>query len=138
MTKEHIILGVVLFAAAAGVFISKPQTIQVSHPPIMGATQQVYEVRPSEIHGKGLFATTMMGKHTRIYIPGTIVPQHDCDQYCVDFDGYTLRPHEPFMFLNHSKTPNCELVIDEDGLWVQPIEFVRPGAELTIDYGYKP
>jgi hypothetical protein len=59
---------------------------------------------------------------------------------------YTLEPSAPFRFLNHCCTPNCELLLvdappgsrrpDIPRVIVQARRIIRPGDELTIDYGW--
>ncbi len=63
--------------------------------------------------------------------------------YCMDLgDGTVLEPDRPFCYFNHSCEPNCELVIwDEESsdppkICVHALRPIRPGEELTLDYGW--
>lgn len=72
---------------------------------------------------------------------GTVIEGADYESdYCIELDTEnSLEPSEPFRFLNHSCEPNCELASDiEDPteIWVEVIRDIRPGEELTIDYGW--
>lgn len=37
-------------------------------------------------------------------------------------------------FLNHSCAPNCDVVVEDERLWIETIRDVRPGEELVYDY----
>ena len=39
-------------------------------------------------------------------------------------------------FLNHSCEPNCDVVIDDDRLWIEAIRNIARGEELTYDYAF--
>ncbi len=66
--------------------------------------------------------------------------------YCMDLGGNArLDPQGPFRYLNHSCEPNCELILwktrwqDDKSyarVWLQTLESVSPGEELTIDYAW--
>lgn len=58
----------------------------------------------------------------------------------------SLEPTAPFRYLNHSCSPNCELILVQveydDGtpsdteIWVEAGRDIQSGEELTIDYGW--
>ncbi len=55
------------------------------------------------------------------------------DNVFIDAKGYNY----PLRFINHSLTPNCDIVISGGGALVKVIATVQKGEELTIDYGFE-
>lgn len=51
-----------------------------------------------------------------------------------DLDGD--KPYNVARFVNHSCAPNCEVVNEEDRLFLYALRDLRAGEELTFDYGY--
>jgi SET domain-containing protein len=51
-----------------------------------------------------------------------------------DLDGD--QPDNPARFVNHSCDPNCEARLDKGAIWLIARRNIRPGEELTFDYGY--
>jgi len=51
-----------------------------------------------------------------------------------DLDGNV--PWNPARLLNHSCAPNCEAELDEGRVRVIALRDIRPGEELTFNYGY--
>jgi hypothetical protein len=39
-------------------------------------------------------------------------------------------------FLNHSCAPNCDVVVEDERLWIETIRDVAPGEELVYDYAF--
>ncbi len=80
-------------------------------------------------YGLGVFAFAFIPKGTPIgRIPGEIIHDEDySSDYCIQAgEGKVLEPDPPFCYLNHSCSPNCQLmhyVRDED---------VQEGEELEI------
>jgi len=95
--------------------------------------------------GKGVFATEFILADESVgRIKGVVHndPDYSSD-YCIDMgDSYSLEPHAPFRFLNHSCEPNCQILQWEDfyttpsPLQVHAIRHIRPGEQLTIDYAW--
>jgi uncharacterized protein len=109
------------------------------------------EVRRSDVHGLGVFATQRIVKGTRIieYV-GERVSHDEADRryeekdandshtflFIVDsktvidagVDGNDAR------FFNHSCDPNCESVVENKRVFIEAIRTVEAGAELTYDY----
>jgi hypothetical protein len=98
--------------------------------------------------GLGVFARRRFRREQAIgKIAGQIIrdPEYGSD-FCMDLgDNLTLEPAAPFRYLNHSCQPNCEIIHwqseeedaePEPGLWLHALRAVRPGEELTIDYGW--
>lgn len=92
------------------------------------------EVRPSKIHGLGVFARTDF--ETGEYIGRYIGHRTDVDSM------YTLWVEYPegqrgyfgtgrLRHLNHSRTPNAEF----DGRDLFAMRPIRAGEEITVDYG---
>ena len=51
-----------------------------------------------------------------------------------DLDGHV--EWNPARFLNHSCAPNCEAVCEEGRIWITALRDIRPGEEVTFNYGY--
>lgn len=116
-------------------------------------------LRRSPIHGNGVFALVNIPKGTEIIeYRGRLMTHAQIDRlyadatdnghtflftlndrYVIDanFDGNTAR------WINHSCRPNCQAVIEEDEggnprkdrVLIETIRDLRPGEELTYDYG---
>lgn len=114
--------------------------------------QKVYEVRGSAIHGRGVFATEVIPKGTRIieYKGKHISYKKACKLY-PDVDG---EPTHTFLFeidektvidaaqggnaarwINHSCEPNCEAEGEGDRIFITSIKKIKPGEELGYNYG---
>ena len=106
-------------------------------------------VRSSNIHGKGVFATTFLPKGTRIVeYKGRRIQEDAADeQYGNDESAHT------FLFLlenqividanyqgnsarwiNHSCDPNCEANEENGRMYIDALRDIVPGEELTYDY----
>jgi SET domain-containing protein len=116
------------------------------------------EVRGSEIHGRGVYATTFIPKETKIieYVGELIdkktsekrgVSQHaksletgDAAVYIFtlsknyDIDGNV--PWNTARLINHSCKPNCEAWIEGRRIFIHSLCDIDPGEELTFDYGF--
>jgi hypothetical protein len=109
--------------------------------------QQAIAIRETAV-GFGAFTTVKFQAEEIVgEVKGKIHddPGYESD-YCMDLGGDArLDPKPPFRYLNHSCEPNCELVLWKSRkkkgrkysrLWVQALRKIRPGEELTIDYGW--
>lgn len=114
--------------------------------------------RKSAIHGNGVFAATPIAKGERVIEykgrrrthadvdagdSGDVDSGHTFlftlnDEYVIDanFEGNSAR------WINHGCKPNCEAVLDENErdpkksrVFIEAIRAIRPGEELTYDYG---
>ena len=113
----------------------------------------VYEVRRSRIQGRGGFAIRPIRKGQRIdeYI-GQKISHEEADRRYDDNDGR----HHTFLFvldddivldaryggtdtrfLNHSCTPNCESVIENDRVWIKATTAIKPETEIVYDYRFE-
>jgi len=117
----------------------------------MTTSYALYEVRRSNVHGLGVFATRRIAKGTRIveYL-GERVSHKEADRryeskdendshtflFIVDsrtvidagVDGNDAR------YVNHSCDPNCESVVEGRRVYIESIRAIEPGTELTYDY----
>ena len=116
------------------------------------------EVRGSEIHGRGVYATTFIEKDARIieYI-GELIGKDESDRRGVaqheksletgdaavyiftlsknyDIDGNV--PWNTARLINHSCAPNCEAWIEGRKIFIHALRDINPGEELTFDYGF--
>lgn len=111
-------------------------------------TSRWVEFRPSRIHGTGAFAIRTIRKGTRIieYLGRKIDKAESARQleaqnpfiFDVDetFDLNGDVDWNPARFINHSCAPNCEAENDEGRIWIVALRTIRPGEELSFNYGY--
>jgi SET domain-containing protein len=111
-----------------------------------------YQVRPSGIHGKGVFAVRPMKKGEMIVeYKGQIIswkealrrhphdpsnPDHTFyfhidDKHVIDgnVDGNSSK------WINHGCRPNCEAEQDGDRVFIRALRAIEPDEELSFDYG---
>ena len=102
------------------------------------------EIKPSHV-GLGLFALVELERGDVIgELDGQLIEDPNYESDCCIYleDDLSLEPIAPFRFLNHCCQPNCRLYYcpaedDEPlALWVEAIEPITPGTELTIDYNW--
>ena len=133
----------------------------VKYPRQPGMVKQVNafcEIRQSPIHGRGVFASRKIRKGTRIieYI-GEKVDKEESNRRGLalfeesqdsggasvyifdlnekwDLDGN--KPYNNARLINHSCEPNCEMVNEDDHLWLFALQEIRQGEEIAFDYGY--
>lgn len=116
------------------------------------------EVRGSEIHGRGVYATTLIPEGERIieYV-GEIIDKKESGRRGVtqqrkslktgdaavyiftlnkthDLDGNV--PWNTARLINHSCAPNCEAWISGRRIFIHALRDIQPGEELTFDYGF--
>ena len=112
-----------------------------------------FAIRGSKIAGKGAFAIRPIRKGERVveYL-GERVSHAVADARYDDHAGAT---HHTFLFsvnrnvvidatvggnearfINHSCDPNCESVIEGGRVFIDAVEPIRTGEELTYDYAY--
>lgn len=116
------------------------------------------EVRGSEIHGRGVYATTFIPKETKIieYL-GELVDKSESEKRGVsqhekslktgdaavyiftlskryDIDGNV--PWNTARLINHSCNPNCEAWIEGRKIFIHSLKDINSGDELTFDYGF--
>lgn len=116
------------------------------------------EVRNSEIHGRGVYASADIANETQIieyigeYVNKEESEKRAWDQAAVaeetgdaavyiftldkkwDIDGNV--PWNDARLINHSCEPNCEAWIEEDQIFIYSLRDIKNGEELTFDYGF--
>jgi SET domain-containing protein len=116
------------------------------------------EVRGSEIHGRGVYATCFIPKGERIieYVGERIdkresekrgnaqhrksIETGDAAVYIFtlsrnyDLDGNV--PWNTARLINHSCAPNCEAWIEGRRIFIHALHDINEGEELTFDYGF--
>jgi uncharacterized protein len=115
--------------------------------------------RRSPIHGNGVFAVAPLKKGEEIIqYKGTLMTHDEADEMYGDGgetghtflftlnDDYIIdanRKGNVARWINHSCTPNCEAFVEEsetgnprkDKVVIQAKRNIKPGEELTYDYG---
>ena len=111
------------------------------------------EVKDSPIHGRGLYATALIPKGTRLVdylgeyidlatarlrdVPGTA----DYSPYIlyVDEDLFldALNVDQPGRYANHSCDPNSEVFTEGRVAFIMAIKDIAPGEEITYDYDFE-
>lgn len=119
---------------------------------------QYCEVRGSEIHGRGVYATSFIPKETKIieYV-GELIDKETSEKRGVsqqekskktgdaavyiftlskryDIDGDV--PWNTARLINHSCAPNCEAWIEGRKIFIHSLADINAGDELTFDYGF--
>lgn len=94
--------------------------------------------------GKGLFAAEPIPKGARIieYI-GTVISEQEAERdngkYLFEVGkGKTINgniPSNTARYINHSCVPNCEADGPEGKVYIWALRNIKPGEELTYDYG---
>jgi SET domain-containing protein len=112
------------------------------------AQTELYEVRPSTIHGTGVFARADIAEGTRVieYVgerldkdeslrrrqDGNFFVFTVTDEF--DIDGAV--EWNPARFINHSCAPNCEAQEEDEHIWIIAVRDIKAGEELSFNYGY--
>jgi SET domain-containing protein len=110
------------------------------------------EVRDSSIHGKGTFASVFLESETLILeYTGEVIdrktavardhpdaPDYSCYIFQIDDDLFidAILAEHPAKYVNHSCEPNCCISRDSTRAFIRTLRTIRPGEELTYDYGY--
>jgi SET domain-containing protein len=105
-------------------------------------------IGPSPIEGRGLFAAAALPRGARLleYVGEKISKEESarrCEgwNFCIfslddDFDLDGNFDWNPARFVNHSCAPNCAAECVEGRIWITALRDIRPGEELTFNYGY--
>jgi SET domain-containing protein len=106
-------------------------------------------IGPSPIHGEGVFAAASFRAGERVieYLGEKITKAQSarrCERqnWCIfaldaefdldgDFDWNAARR------VNHSCAPNCEAECGGGRIWITTLRDIRPGEEITFNYGYE-
>jgi len=81
-------------------------------------------IRTSKIDGLGLFTKENIDSNFRIGITHVRDDRFD--------NGYIRTPLGGFF--NHSETPNCKVVYEDDFIFLETIKEIKSGDELTAKY----
>jgi SET domain-containing protein len=110
-----------------------------------------YEVRRSRIHGRGVYATGLIPRGTRVieYL-GERISHEEADARYEDkgqYDGHTFlfvvdddicidagMHGNVARYVNHSCDANCESVIEDGRVFIDALRDIKPGEELGYDY----
>ena len=121
--------------------------------------KKIWFKKKSRVHGSGLFASQNIKKGSQIieYV-GDKVTKREGDRRAdkqinkakkynkngmvyvfelnkrYDIDGDV--PYNHARLINHSCNPNCEVVIDNNRLWISAIKKINKNNELSYNYGY--
>lgn len=109
---------------------------------------EIYEVRPSHIHGTGIFTRANIAAETRVieYL-GERVSKDESLRRRQDGNFFVFIVTEEFdidgavdwnlaRFINHSCAPNCEARQEDEHIWIIALRDIQAGEELTFNYGY--
>ena len=106
-------------------------------------------VRDSEIHGKGIFASTFIPKGDLVMvISGEVIDGDECERREEEYNNVYIfwngdtyidtDKTEKIRYINHDCAPNCEVMDrDEETLNLVAVADIYPDDEITIDYGYE-
>ena len=122
-------------------------------------TSKYIEVRESEIHGTGVFASTKVPKGKKVieYIGEKITKKESARRSIAlieknrgsetdgavyifevnkrhDIDGNI--PENTARFINHSWDPNCEPDVIKNRVWLISTRKIKKGEELSYNYGF--
>lgn len=113
-----------------------------------------FEVRRSQIQGRGAFATRRIRPGQRIIeYTGERISRDEGDRR---YDDEHMGRHHTFLFaledgsvldaavggnearyLNHSCDPNCQAIEEDGRIYIEALRNISPGAELVYDYAYE-
>ncbi len=122
------------------------------------AQSDLCEVRGSEIHGRGVYATRAIPKETKIieYV-GELIDKNESERRGVSQHAKSLKtgdaavyiftltkrydidgnvPWNTARLINHSCSPNCEAWIHGRKIFIHSLVPIKAGEELTFDYGF--
>ena len=104
--------------------------------------EALYHVKESTIHGRGLFASVKLNKDSDL---GVIVVRgennirffrrYNTDRFFKDKNQKTFKEHRGLgRYLNHSETPNCKIIVNNNTCSLKTIKDIQEGDELTANY----
>jgi uncharacterized protein len=116
------------------------------------------EVRGSEIHGRGVYATEFIPKETQIieYV-GELIDKKESERRALALHAKSLKtggaavyiftlsktydidgdvPWNTARLINHSCDPNCEAWIVGRKIMIYSLRDIQEGEELSFDYGF--
>lgn len=113
--------------------------------------RRCFVVRPSPIHGRGVFALVRIPKKTRIIeYKGELITDAEADRRysrAHERSAHTMlfsvegglvidatRRGNAARWINHSCQPNCEIDEEDRRVFIKARRDIIPGEELTYDY----
>lgn len=115
---------------------------------VAASKSELYEVKPSRIHGTGVFARAEIseGTHLLEYVGERVTKEESlrrrqANNFFVftvtdDFDIDGAVDWNPARFINHSCGPNCEARMEDERIWIIALRDIAAGEELSFNYGY--
>ena len=120
----------------------------------------MWKVKKSKVHGYGIFAKENISKGKNIieYIGEKILKKEGDRRSALRIKKYlnSNRTGSVYIFelnsrydidgspkynkaryINHSCDPNCEVEITKGHIWISSINKIKPGEELSYDYGFE-
>jgi hypothetical protein len=101
------------------------------------------EIRPSTIHGDGLFATNNIIANSILgVLDGQLVPWDEQFSTAFEWNAISesqllIRPlRTKYSYINHSRSPNLQL--EYHPLRVTALKGIKADEELTLDYRKEP
>jgi len=104
--------------------------------------------KPSPIQGHGLFTAAAIPKGDRVieYV-GDNIDSHEMLRRCAagNFYIFALRDEQYVdgdvkqnlaRFINHSCHPNCEILWEDEQIWINACREIAAGEEITFNYCY--
>jgi len=116
--------------------------------PSLTVQNDLFEVRPSTIHGTGVFARAAIPAETEVleYVGERLTKEESLSRRQADnFFIFTVTDEfdidgsvewNPARFINHSCAPNCEAREGDERIWIIALRDIAPGEELSFNYGY--
>ena len=119
----------------------------------------MWKEKKSKIHGTGIFANSDIKKNIKIiqYIGEKVSKKEGDKRSATRIKKYLNKKNEGSVYIfelnkkydidgsfaynkaryiNHSCSPNCEVDIIENEIWISSIKKIKRGEELNYDYGY--
>ncbi|QYG91457.1 alpha/beta fold hydrolase [Iamia sp. SCSIO 61187] len=142
-TVAAVIIDTVRRGEAASAAIDEVVARHLGGAPLV--TMPNTEVRPSEIDGRGLFATAPLAAGSLVgVLDGQVVDPESSPMVVDALEWNALTPtallvrpiRTSYGFMNHSEHPNVAIDADGRRLWAQGS--IEAGQELTLDYLAQP
>jgi uncharacterized protein len=119
----------------------------------MSDSERPFVIRDSPIHGKGAFAIRYIPPGVRLieYAGARLTPaeaearypEQEGAHYTLLFaidDDLVIDANvggNDAKWVNHSCAPNCDVVVEDERLWIESIDHIVAGEELTYDYAFE-
>lgn len=94
-----------------------------------------FYIADSQMHGKGLFAKSLIKKDDCYFFILPIVESYEGDKFFVFDKIYDLRGSS-LEFINHSDNPNMDYTEIDGIIKIIALKDIGINEEITIDYGW--